>query len=213
MAIKKISELTAGIVPVSADLFVADQSNSTVQITASQLRQYIGAGLSFGFQGSAVGYNVDTYLGGSNITIPVAGAWRQNTIYECVFDMTKTAAGTAAFVITVRMGTLGTTSDAAIVAFTFGAGTAAVDSGQFLVSLLFKSVGTGTSAVLGGIATCHHHLAATGLVSTGASGFGLVPNASAGFNSTTQTVIGISVNGGASFVGTNTFVRSFGLNI
>jgi trans-2-enoyl-CoA reductase len=52
-------------------------------------------------------------------------------------------------------------------------------------------------------------LAATGLVSTGASGNGLLSVVSAGFDSTiAATTIGVSFNGGASFAGTCTLVEA-----
>lgn len=153
------------------------------------------------------GFASDTYLDGSKLIVP-AGAWRVNTVYRCVFDMVKTAAGTAAFTVTLRMGTAGTTSDTAIATFTFGAGTAAADTGMFELWALFRTVGGGTSAVVQAILECRHHLAATGLISTGASGIGILPVTSSGFNSSTPTTIGLSVNGGASFSGTNTLVTS-----
>lgn len=153
-------------------------------------------------------YAADTYLAGSGITIPSAGDWTVGETYRCRFDMTKTAAGTAQFTIIVRMGTAGTTADAAILTLAFAAGTAAVDTGMFDVLVTFRTVGSGTSAVIAGTAECRHALAATGLVSTGASGNGLILGTSSGFNSTTQTVIGLSVDGGASFSGTNTLVQA-----
>jgi len=154
------------------------------------------------------GFAADTYLAGSNIVIPSAGDWSVGETYYCMFDMVKTAAGIAQFTITVRMGTLGTTSDASILALTFGAGTAAIDDGTFEVWLTFRTVGTGTTAVIQGQASCRHALAATGLTNTGASGNGSIRGASSGFNSSTQTILGLSVNGGASFAGTNTLVQS-----
>lgn len=154
------------------------------------------------------GFAADTYLAGSNIVIPSAGDWSVAETYYCVFDMTKTGAGAGAFTVIVRMGTLGTTSDAAILTLAFAVGTGVIDSGEFEVKLTFRTIGSGTSAVIAGSISCKHHLSATGLVTTGVSGFGQVLGTSAGFNSTTQTVIGLSVNGGASFAGTNTLVQS-----
>ena len=122
--------------------------------------------------------------------------------------MVKTAAGIAASTIIIRMGTLGTTGDAAILTFTFGAGTAAADTGAFDVVVTFRTVGSGTSAVIQGVACCSHALAATGLISTGASGAGILIATSSGFNSTTPTIIGASFNGGASFSGTCTLVQA-----
>lgn len=156
----------------------------------------------------SAGFASDTYLAGSTCTIPLAGGWLQRAQYVCEFDMTKTALGTAAFTITVRMGTLGTTGDATILTLAFAVGTAAADTGLFTVRMNFRAVGSGTSAIIQGIAECQHHLAATGLITTGASGAGFILGTSSGFNSTTQTKIGLSVNGGASFSGTNTLVQA-----
>lgn len=155
----------------------------------------------------AGGYAADTYLAGSSVTV-AAGAWAAKTIYRCVFDMVKTAAGTAAFTIIVRMGTAGTTSDTAILTLAYAVGTAAIDTGLFEVRVNFRTVGAGTAAVIQGVVEVNHHLAATGLVTTGASGTGIILGTSAGFNSTTPTILGLSVNGGASFAGTNTLVRA-----
>ena len=149
------------------------------------------------------GFAADTYISGSSINIGTVGAWKAGMVYRAVFDMVKTAAGTATPIIVLRMGTAGTTADAAIVTFTFSAGTAAADTGIFVVEAEFRSVGSGTSAVVAGVATCNHQLASTGLVSTAASGLQVLPVAGAGFDSTISNIIGVSFNGGASFVGTN----------
>ena len=75
-------------------------------------------------------------------------------------------------------------------------------------SARIRTVGSGTSAVVQGWISCNHALAATGLITTGASGFGLILGTSAGFNSATPTTIGLSVNGGTLFAGTNTQVQA-----
>lgn len=153
------------------------------------------------------GYAADTLLAGSAVAAPLGGFLAKNRYY-CYFDMVKTAAGTAQFTVTLRIGTTGTVSDAAICTFAFAAGTAAADTGSFEVFANFQSVGGGTSAVVAGVCVCSHALAATGLISTGASGNGQIQNTSAGFNSTTGTFISLSVNGGASFSGTNSVVQA-----
>ena len=127
--------------------------------------------------------------------------------------MVKTAAGTAAGTVIVRVGTAGTTADTARLTFTWGAGTAAVDTGIYGVIVHFRSVGAGTSAVLVGYVQLDHHLAATGLTATGAAGTGVLLVTSGGFDSTVANlVIGASYNGGASFSGTNTVVEAELLN-
>lgn len=156
----------------------------------------------------SAGYASDTYLAGSSIAQP-AGGWVAGGRYSCVFDMVKTAAGTAQFTVTLRIGTGGTTSDASICSFAFAAGTAAADTGTFEVYAHFRSVGGGAAAVVAGVCYCSHALAATGLISTGASGAGQIQTTSSGFDSTIpNTIIGLSVNGGASFSGTNKVVEA-----
>lgn len=153
-------------------------------------------------------YGSDTYLVGSSIGIPTGG-WIAGGRYYCTFDMVKTGAGTAQFAINLRLGAAGTTSDASIIQWQFAAGTANADTGTFEVWATFRTVGSGTSAVMVGTAYCTHALAATGLISTGASGAGQITTVSSGFDSTTaNNILGLSVNGGASFSGTNTIVQA-----
>jgi hypothetical protein len=215
VADSKISALTAATSVAAADQFALVQSGVSKSVTASVVRaSAVGAGLSNASVATvSAGYAADTYLAGSAITIPTAGGWQVGTIYACQFDMVKTNAGTATFALIVRMGTLGTTGDAAILTLTYAAGTAAVDTGLFELLVTFRTVGSGTSAVIQGALQCTHHLAATGLISTGASGTGIILGTSAGFNSTTQTIIGISVNGGASFSGTKTLVQAVAFKV
>lgn len=157
----------------------------------------------------SAGYGSDTYLAGSAIAMPTGG-FVAGAQYRCVFDMVKTAAGTAQFTITLRIGTGGgVVGDTSIMTWAFGAGTAAADSGVFTVYAHFRTVGSGTSAVIAGVVGCSHALAATGLTNTGASGFGQISTVSSGFDSTIAgTTIGLSVNGGASFSGTNSIVET-----
>lgn len=165
-------------------------------------------GSNFSTATVSAGYAADTYLAGSNISMPASG-FTAGMRYSCVFDMVKTAAGTATPVVTLRIGTAASTADAAIATFTFAAGTAAADTGTIEVWAHFRTVGAGTSAVLVGTCDIFHALAATGITSTGASGVGQITVVSSGFDSTiASTKIGLSFNGGASFSGTNTIVEA-----
>jgi hypothetical protein len=149
--------------------------------------------------------NTEAYVAGSTITI-AAGDWKAQGTYHCTFDVTKTSvAGTAAPVIKVYMGTLGTTGDTVICTLTFPAQTGVADNGTFDVWATFRTVGSGTSAVLQARGRLTHNLSITGL-SVGVSPIAL--NTSAGFNSTTQTKIGISATFGTSFVGTTQLVAA-----
>lgn len=154
------------------------------------------------------GFAADTILTGSAINMP-ASFPAVGSRYRCKFDMTKTAAGTATFIATVRYGTAGTTADTAIATFTFTAQTAAIDDGVFEIDLSFRTVGTGTSAVTQAICELRHSLAATGLTTAGTGGSKRLLVTSAGFNSAQAgAIMSVSVNGGTAFVGTNTLVQS-----
>ncbi len=142
----------------------------------------------------------DTYIVGSSVAIP-PGAPRVGTRYVFRVNLTKTAAGTAALAANVRIGTLGTTADTARLTFTFGAGTAAIDTGMLEITCHWREVGA--SSVLVGVAEFTHNLAATGLHSTGLGGVGVIVVTSSAFDSTVANLImGVSINGGASFSGT-----------
>ena len=141
---------------------------------------------------------------GSNISVP-SGCPDVGTTYRLIFDVVKTAAGTATPIINVRFGTNGTTADAAILTFTFGAGTAAADTGRFEVLALFRTVGSGTSAVLVGNATLVSNLTTTGL----SNAVKAKQVTSSGFDSTTSNaIIGASYNGGTSASHTVQLVRA-----
>ena len=141
------------------------------------------------------GFATDTYLTGSSIAIP-DGSLQAGARYRCIFNVVKTAAGTATPIINVRIGTAGTTADTSRGTLTHSAQTAVVDEGTFEVFVTFRSVGSGTSAVIQSLSRLSHRLSVTGL----GTGVGEPEIAtSAGFNSTTSgLIIGLSVNGGTS---------------
>jgi hypothetical protein len=149
-------------------------------------------------------FAADTYLTGSAVTV-AAGDIKARGQYHCVFDVAKTAAGVATPIVTIRAGTAGTTADTAVCVFTFGAGTAASDTGMFEVWLNIRTTGVGASSerMCKGV----HNLATTGLFNNAALWMiGAVSGST--FNSNTATIIGLSFNGGSSFVGTNTLVQA-----
>lgn len=216
---------TVGLpITTKGDLLVFDTLPDRLAVGADGLSLFAASSAAAGVKYAApyrtnrstttvsAGYAADTYLAGSAITMPAGGPVSSGstaTVYKCKFDMAKTGAGTAAFTVNVRYGTAGTTADASVLSLAFAAGTAAADTGLFELLLHFRTVGSGTAAVIAALIDCSHHLAATGLVSTGAAGYGLVEGVSAGFDSTPAgSILGISVNGGASFSGTNTIAQA-----
>lgn len=159
---------------------------------------------------AVTGYAADTYLVGSSITIPASLTLQAGSIYRCKISLSKTAAGTAAPTLILRIGTAGTTSDAAIFTLTTAAQTAATDTGFIEVLFTIRTVGaaaTSTSTVV----ALHTAAAAAGL---GYASPQITETAGTAFNSTTASlIIGISLNFGASASVTTTQVETELLNI
>jgi hypothetical protein len=149
----------------------------------------------------------DLYVTGSNVVV-VAGDFKAKGQYRCLLDMTKSA-GTGAIVISLRVGTAGTTSDPAILTFTFGAGTSVADTGTFEIIATWRTVGSGTSAVMQGVCRAQKNAATTtGLWNNAGTDLVIVAATSSGFNSSTATNIGVSFNGSTAFAGTTTLVQA-----
>lgn len=152
---------------------------------------------------------VDTYLAGSKITVPQHGL-QAGTIFKWVIGMTKTAAGIAAPIWNIRVGTAGTTADAARVTFTSpSAQTAATDAGQVEIYAILRN--TGAAGVMAGVLSLWHNNATTGFASVSQI---VVQATSAGFDTTTANLlVGISVNPGAAGVWTHQVIASEAFNI
>lgn len=155
------------------------------------------------------GFATDTYLAGSVVTIP-AGKIQVGTKYRCKFNVVKTAAGVAAPVISVRLGTAGTTADTARATLTYAAQTGVVDEGEIEVVVVFRAVGA-AAGVIQAIGNLWHRLVTTGLNITAT--FTSVKNTSAAFDSTSPTRIGLSVNAGTSAAWTIDLVEASVLNL
>jgi len=138
-------------------------------------------------------FAADTYIDGSRILLP-QGAVRAGSVYHLIFDITKTAAGIATPILTVRFGTAGAVGDTARLTFTWTAGTAAADVGTFEVWVTFRAIGA--SGVMVGVAQIRHNLSVTGLVNLVSPTLAVVSGA---FDTgVAGSYIGASVNGGAS---------------
>ncbi len=202
-------------------LAVTDISNTAMaasgtdsRTTLADLLAYIKAGsdaynASVAAQGP--GFAADTYLVGSSIAIPDGAALQAKTMFYATFNVTKTAAGVAAPIINIRYGTAGTTADVSRGALTFSAQTAAIDEGVFEVWATFRTVGAGTAAVLQTLGRLGHRLSVTGL-GVGVSEPEIAT--SAGFDSTVaSSIVGLSVNGGASAAWTVSLVQAQLINL
>lgn len=136
----------------------------------------------------------DTYLRG----LLLAGRMKAGTFVVLRGRMSKTAAGVAAPIWTVRVGTNGTTADTARVTLNGVAQTAVIDDGEFIIVVTVRTFSA--TAVLHAYLRFTHTLTTTGLqnvsmktVSAVSSAFDLTP---------ANTRIGVSVNPGAAGVWT-----------
>jgi len=208
MADAKISAFPTITSPLDADLVPIVEAGATNTITLNNLTAYFeqrGRQNNASVASQTPTGATDTYLVGSDVAIP-ANRLQAKSAYRLVMYMSKTAAGVAAMVIAVRIGTGGTTADTARATLTFSAQTAAIDTGRVDLDVTFNSVGSGTSAVIRADALLDHQLAATGWTTLNSDVKGAT---SAGFDSTVAGLkIGCSVIMGSATVATITKVRA-----
>lgn len=135
------------------------------------------------------GFAADTYLTGSSITIPSFGM-QVSQLYQWKVGVQKTAAGTVAIAVTVRIGTNATTADTARLTLTQTVAQAATAAGSiFDIFVLVRSV-SATGVIVGAFAPIGGSLAfGSGIQAAGAA----FDNSALGGN-----FIGLSLNGGAS---------------
>jgi hypothetical protein len=144
-----------------------------------------------------------TYIAGSALKVPVGGL-KVGDVLRWVFNMTKTAAGTATSTIDIAFGTAATTADTARVSFTKPAGTAVVDEGRVVVEAVVQSVSA--TGVVVGIFNLTHNLAATGHAQIPSVN---VATVSAGFDNDGEDLyVGLCITTGASDAITITFVSA-----
>jgi hypothetical protein len=160
-------------------------------------------GTNFATASSAAGFATDTYVVGSAIPLTGIGAVRVGRIYRWRLVISKTAAGTVQPTLIARVGTAGSVADTARLTFVFGAGTAAIDRGEFEVEALVTAIGA--TGVLRGQVSLSTNLA---------SGTGLARDHSVQVTSGTfdmtiaNSLIGLSYNGGTSAVHTIEYVTA-----
>ena len=133
-----------------------------------------------------------TYIIGSNLKIKPEDL-KIGTMFRWTFDVTKTAAGTAASIIDICFGTAGSTADTARVSFTKPAGTAVIDNGIFTIDAIIRGPLSASGIVVGHM-NMTHNLAATGLCTLPAVN---VTTISSAFSLLTPTNVGVCITTGA----------------
>lgn len=149
------------------------------------------------------GFSSDTYIVKSKLTIEdnkiQAGTrmlWR--------LHVSKTAAGTAAPAVKIRIGTAGDVSDSSRATLTFDTQTAATDEGVIDVELSFLV--SGASGEFKVVGMLNHQNTTTGLSTKSVS---IVSATSSTFNTTTSSLkAGLSLDAGSSANWTLDYVRA-----
>lgn len=163
-------------------------------ISSAQLPWNVGNSNS---GGAVVASTADTYLTGSSL--PLVNILQAGLVLRWRFSMTKTGAGVATPIYTVRLGTNGTTADTSLGTFTGVAQTGVIDTGWHEMELIVQtasSSGTG-EAVL----RMDHKLTTTGLAN--AAQVQILQIAPTAVNWTQAGgIIGVSCNPGASGIWT-----------
>lgn len=153
---------------------------------------------NFSTASQGAGFATDTYVTNSGLVIPTVGL-QAGMVVRWIMSLSKTAAGVAAAIVTIRLGANQTTADTAILTLTQTIAQAATaTAGLLTVTALLRN--GGASAVLAG----GFGFAATTNFGDGASA------ASAAFDSTSKAgqFFGISINGGTSAAWTLTSVHA-----
>lgn len=161
-------------------------------VESSQPGVQSGRVQNFSVTTQAVPAATRTYLNGSALAIPASGL-KVGTKLSWTFNITKTAAGSAASTFDIAVGTAGTVADTAQVSFAKPAGTAVADEGWVDIEARVQSV-SATGVVLGEFAMTHN-LAATGHATIPSVN---VNSVSAGFDNTGNAlIVGLCLTSGA----------------
>lgn len=154
MADSKISALVAAVA-AEGDEFVINEAGTTKRLPARLMRAWLGntqRNQSIDDQLPAAG--ATTYVEQSQINVP-AGKLRIGTFFRWTLTATKTAAGTAARSILIKLGRGGNTGDATIVTLTSSAPTAATDTALFRVTLIIRGPLSASCVANGAYAFIH----------------------------------------------------------
>jgi hypothetical protein len=163
----------------------------------------IGGGLSNASSANQTANAADTYLTDSDLQVPSFGLQARTKLIWRI-SCSKTGAGAASPIFSIRLGSARTTADTARLAITGSLQTAVADVGYWTIMVVLRNIGA--AGVLQGMLNLSHNLAATGFASNAA---GMVEATSAGFDTTTAVGLffGLSVNPGALGVWTITQLR------
>lgn len=151
-----------------------------------------------------------TYVIGSAVSVPT-NKLQIGSGFRWTFDITKTAAGTAASTYDVCVGTAGTTSDTARVSFTKPAGTAAVDTGLVRIEAICRGPLSASGIFVGNFQLVRNAAEAAGHCTTPSV---CLTTVSSAFDVTVANlIVGVCVTTGAADAITIQMVRAEAFNL
>jgi hypothetical protein len=185
---------------------------ATIEAGAQAFIQYNGAltpGMkNISLTAQAFSASALTLVVGSAIMVPPQG-FQVGTTFRWRVPISKTAAGTAGRVLSIRVGTTGTTADAIVQTWAAGTATAAIDSGWMEVIYTISAIGASAN----GFATMQlcHAGATTPLTGLDNRSNPIVIGGASAFNSLSSTYlfISLSLTTGASAVETCTNATAY----
>jgi hypothetical protein len=209
-----IAEETTPATPsAGTGVVYVDSTSSKLSFKDDSGRAFVvtGGGLTNSSVANQTVNAADTYLTDSDLLIPSFGV-QAKTRFVWNVSASKTAAGIAAPIYSIRIGSARTTSDTARLQLTGPAQTAIADIGTLTVMITIRNVGA--AGVIQGTAFWAHRGTAANTTTSG-TGFandttGHVEGTSAGFDNSALggNYIGLSVNSGTSGVWTVTQVHA-----
>lgn len=202
MADTKVSALTSASALAGTDVIYIVQGSNSRKVSLATLNQFFEPLSNAALTTQTPTAATDTYLAGSSVTIPTS-RMQAGVQYRLRMICSKTAAGTAAPIFTVRYGTNASTADTARCTLTMGAQAATANTGVLLELLCTFRSYSSTGVLQAGIGGAPTGFPTNGAVAT-----------SAGFDMTVaNSIIGVSLNTGASAAWTITQVQADMLNI
>lgn len=179
--------------PAAGQMLIYPDNAASTLMSRDDAGRVNGIGRSWSIADQLLGV-ADTYVTGSRILIPSVGLQVGSRI-RFRWSVSKTAAGLAAPIYTVRLGTAGSTADPAVWTHTGVAQTAVAEVGWFELNLIVRSIGA--SGVIHGVLAVARTggTAATGLAAVPAA---IVTGGAANVAFAAGQGIGLSINPGAS---------------
>lgn len=183
----------------SKSVWWVDQTSKKAVVTDDSGHHYGTLSRNNATASQGAGFAADTYVTNSGLLIPSFGM-QAGQLYRWFISLSKTAAGTAATILQVRIGAAQTTGDTSRLSLTATvAQTAAVAEGLIVVTIGVRLV-SASGVIAGGF----------GVMANGPGLGGGKDGVSSTFDNTAVSgqYVGLSINGGASAAWTLTHVAA-----